>query len=439
MGWMPKTGFLTSRWANYDEGILLTLLAMGSSKNPIPADTWDNIKRRRGIYEGVVLVQSPPLFTHQYPQLFFDLRKKHDAYVDYYQNSINATRTNQLYCMNTQDKYETYKNGYWGLTACDGPGGYKAYGAEPGGALSDGTVAPTAAITSIMFTPKESLEFIEKLHSQEKRWLWGRYGFADSFNLKRKWRSPDVIGIDQGAILLGIENYRTGLIWKLFSQAPEAKRALKLAKFQPGSQKVSWPEAPQYDVRRMGTGWDWRVVPAIPLSHTRHLELGNITGRDDLNAETQFAWDPQYLHFRLQIHDDVVMAPKEKDQIWKNDCFEVFIDPSGAGLTWGNRRHFQIGFSPTEDLKSVKTWAWFQGKDPIKNNWVEARVQKTNSGYEIIGKIKWTYLNITPRTGRTIRVTPAFHDLDGEGIEKKYTWHFLSKNGRFELGKLILK
>jgi len=441
MGWKPKTGFLKSRWSGYDEGIMLTLLAIGSDTHSIPSETWNHIRRRKGVYDSIVVVQSPPLFTHQYPQLFFDLRNKHDKYMDYYSNSVNATRANQLFCANSREKFETYREGYWGLTACDGPGGYKAYGAEPGGALSDGTVAPTAALTSIMFTPEASLDFLTRLYNNEKDWLWGRYGFTDSFNFKKKWRSNDVIGIDQGAIILGIENYRSELIWKLFNRAPEVKRALKLTGFKRGSRPIRLPQAPQISVPQVGEETNWSEIEAIQLSHIRNLEMGSIDSREDLDADIKFAWDKRHLYFRFRASDDSHHAPHKNSQIWKNDCLELFVDPSGGGLVWGNPRHFQIGFSSSEKEKGkLLSWAWFQGKDPLKNHWIDAKVISNDDGsYEIHGRIKWTYLNITPRKGKTVNLSPAFHDLDEDGEEKKFNWHFLSKNGRFELGKLVLK
>jgi len=96
MGWKPESGFLKHRWSDFNEGILLTLLAMGSRTYPIPPEAWDHVTRRKGVYDEIVVIQSPPLFTHQYPHLFIDFRNKHDNYADYFENSINATLANRL-------------------------------------------------------------------------------------------------------------------------------------------------------------------------------------------------------------------------------------------------------------------------------------------------------------------------------------------------------
>jgi len=439
MGWNPESGFLKPRWFHYDEGILLTLLAMGAPNYAIPPGTWDVLMRRKGEFEGIVVMSHPPLFTHQYPQLFFDLKDQHDAYADYYENSRNATLANRLYCRSQASKNKTYAKGYWGITASDGPSGYKAYGAEPGGALSDGTVAPTGAITSIMFTPDISLEFLEKLYGQEKDWLWGRYGFADSFNLSPRWKSPDVIGIDQGAILLGIENYRTGLIWKLFHEAPEVQKALRLAQFVPGRQSITLPKRPVYEVPRRDRKGDWKTVPVISLTEQRFLEVGEVSSEGDLSVAAQFAWDEKYLYFRFQVTDDAVVATKSGEYIWRNDCLELFINPQDMDLKWGDPESFQIGISPLPDLKGVRTWSWFQKEDPAKKHWVEAMIGPTPSGYEITGRIRWDYLKYRPRPGAVLSLSPAFHDVDPDGSEAKFTWHFVSRDSLFELGKFILK
>jgi len=439
MGWTPESGFLKDRWFDYNEGILLTLLALGSPTHSISRESWQTIRRRVGIYSGFIVIQSPPLFTHQYPHLFFDFRNKSDDFADYFTNSKNATLANYAYSQNNARKFKTFKKGYWGITASDGPGGYQAYGAEPGGANSDGTVAPTGAITSIMFTPDLSMEFIRNLYNREKYWLWGKYGFTDAFNFDGKWKSPDVIGIDLGALLLGIENYRTGLIWRTFMQAPEIKRALSRAGFGLGTKQLELPKRPAYRVMRKRNITDWQAVPMLELSDPKYLEFGEISGPNDLKATLQFAWDHGYLHFRLIVKDDSIKSTKGGQYIWKNDCLELFIDPKGKGLEWGSRRFFQLGFSPHPNGKQVRIWSWFQKENPTKRKRVKAEIRSFKDGYELKGKIAWSYLRVRPRNNMTLSLTPAFHDMDEDGSETKFTWHFSNVDGKFELGRLILK
>jgi hypothetical protein len=128
-----------------------------------------------------------------------------------------------------------YGPNVWGLTACDGPGsagyfGYIARGAPPP-ENDDGTIAPTAAGGSIPFAPEVCTPALRYMYDQYRANIWTGYGFRDAFNLKANWWGPDVIGIDQGPIIIMAENYRTGNVWKLFMQSPEIQRGLQAAGF----------------------------------------------------------------------------------------------------------------------------------------------------------------------------------------------------------------
>ena len=439
MGWKPASGFIKERWSDYNEGILLVLLAIGADGNAISSQSWNDIFRKKGVYKGITIIQSPPLFTHQYPQLFFDLRDKHDEYADYFKNSVNVTKCNYFFCMNHAQQYKTFEKGYWGLTACDGPLGYKAYGAKPGAAVYDGTVAPTAALTSIMFTPELSIKFMKKLYVHEKGWLWGRYGFVDAFNLDSHWKSPDVIGIDQGAILLGIENYRTGLIWKLFSQSPESIRALEKIGFKPGTKEITLPVPPEYTAVEKNEVFSWDGVQQIDLSSRRLREVGEIDKEGDLYASIQFAWDSTYLYFKIMVRDDSLVTKNDGDKIYNDDCLELFVNPEGGSLEWGNVKDFQIGFSPDGMLEKVKVWSWFQNQDPTENDNIVTDIIQSDDGYSIDGKVTWKYLGIIPKKGKTIRLSPAFHDSDNDNTQSKYNWYFFPVGEGYELGRITLE
>ena len=145
------------------------------------------------------------------------------------------------------------------------------------------------------------------------------------------------------------------------------------------------------------------------------------------------------MYFKVSVKDNELVSSKGGSHIWRNDCFEIFVDPTGKGLKWGSPRYFQIGLSPKEDLSGIKSWAWFQDQDPVKKGNVAAEIKKLGDGYEIYGKIKWDFVDIKAKKGRVISLSPAFHDKDRDGTEKKYNWCFISKDSKFELGKLILK
>lgn len=233
MGSGPEpNSFIGASWSVYCETVLLDIMAIGSPTHPIGVDTWRDMGRPLGNYKGYNCISCPPLFTHQYHNLWIDFRNKHDGNADYFENARIATLANREYCIDNQKKYKTYGPDCWGLTACDGPDGYKAYGSLPGHAIDDGTIAPTAAGGSIQFTPKESIACLKYMYYTYKPRIWGKYGFCDSFNVNRNWSAPDVIGIDLGAIVLSIENYRTGMVWKYFMRNKHIKKGMEKIGFK---------------------------------------------------------------------------------------------------------------------------------------------------------------------------------------------------------------
>lgn len=225
MGWRPENGWINSRWRDYNEHLVLNLLAIGSPTHPIPADCWKAWKRQVGEYKGHKTLACGPLFTHQYSQAFVDFRGRKDSLgFNYFDSSIQATLANRQFCID-----EGYGPNMWGLSATDKPdGGYDAYGAPPGEAKHDGTISPWNTAAAIVFTPDLVMAAVRNLRENHPQ-LWGRYGFSSAYNAERKWVAPDVIGIDAGAAILMIENHRTGLIWKLFMSLPEMKTALARA------------------------------------------------------------------------------------------------------------------------------------------------------------------------------------------------------------------
>jgi hypothetical protein len=226
-GWTPEMGFLPYRWDSYNELMLLYLLAIGSPTHAIPVACWEAWARPQGSYAGHRTFAIEPLFAHQFSQAWIDFSSRRDRLgYDYFQSSIAATLANRQFCIDHCRQCRTYGNNVWGLTACDGPDGYRAYGAPPGVAVHDGTVAPAAAAGSIVFTPELSLAALQTMYTKYGDRIWGRYGFSDAFNVERGWWGQDVIGIDLGITLLMIENYRSGLIWQRFEQNLSIRAAL---------------------------------------------------------------------------------------------------------------------------------------------------------------------------------------------------------------------
>src|SRR5579884_193396 len=230
MGWKPETGFLGSNWDSYDELMQLYFLGLGSPRDPLPAASWTAWKRPVITYDGMKTLTGGPIFLHQMSQIFYDLRDRRDSEGwDYWVSATEATKINRQFCLDHAATRKTYGPNIWGLNACDYPDGYTAFDAP--GTNEDGTVSPTGAIASIIFTPKLSRAAAQAFYTQYGDKIWGRYGFADAFNVDRNWYDPDVIGIDLGMALLAIEDARTGLIWKLVASNPATTVALQRAGF----------------------------------------------------------------------------------------------------------------------------------------------------------------------------------------------------------------
>jgi hypothetical protein len=229
-GWWPETGFITNNYADYSEAILLYLLGLGAPVRPLPHSVWEAFERPLQTYAGIEWLKAGPIFIHQMPYGYFDLRDQRDRLgFDYWVSSTNAMKIHRQYCLDHVADRQTYAQGFWGLNASDGPDGYVAYGVL--GDPEDGTVSPTGAISSITFTPEMAISAARSLYEKDEGALWGNYGFANAFNIDRNWSSSVVIGIDLGMALLAIENHRSGLIWNLMSSLSSTAPALAAAGF----------------------------------------------------------------------------------------------------------------------------------------------------------------------------------------------------------------
>jgi hypothetical protein len=242
MGWHPESGFIASRWIGYNEAMILYVLGMGATNNPVPASywsAWTSGYAWRTNY-GQAYVEFPPLFGHQYSHCWIDFRHISDAYmtgrkITYFENSRRATLAQRAYCIANPGGFTAYSSNVWGLTACDGPGfgkfaAYSARGAPPP-ENDDGTLAPTAPGGSLPFAPEICLPGLREMYDRFLTNIWCDYGFRDAFNPTANWWDPDVIGIDQGPILIMAENHRFQRVWRMFMQVPEVKRGLRAAGF----------------------------------------------------------------------------------------------------------------------------------------------------------------------------------------------------------------
>ena len=230
-GWKPETGFLTARWNDYSEQMLLYVLAIGSPTHPVSTDVWYAWRRDWRNYFGYrYLAAVPPLFIHQFSHAFLDFRGKREnrpPHTDYFENSVKATKAQKAFFQTLSKEFPGYSENIWGLTASDSQKGYVAWGAPPHHAAIDGTVVPCAPAGSLMFVPEITLPALKEMKNRFGKTIYGRYGFADAFNPNNGWVNPDVIGIDVGITLLSAENLRTGKVWQWFMKNPEPKLALQ--------------------------------------------------------------------------------------------------------------------------------------------------------------------------------------------------------------------
>lgn len=272
MGYSPEHGFLPDDWHGYNEAMIMYLLALGSPTHPIDSTAWQSWTSgyEWGTSNGQQFVQFGPLFGYQYSHVWVDFRGIRDAYmqahgIDYFENARRATYAQRAYAAANPLGWRAYSDSIWGLTACDGLGdttlvidgrsrtfhGYYARGpfGVVGSGTEDGTLAPTAAASSIAFAPEIVLPAVYAMRHTFGDDLFSTYGFLDAFNptfrVQRSgthpgrdtpngWFDVDYLGIDQGPIVAMIENYRTGLVWRVMRSDPYIKRGLQRAGFTGG-------------------------------------------------------------------------------------------------------------------------------------------------------------------------------------------------------------
>jgi hypothetical protein len=232
---IDKSWIINQQISGWNEALIVYALAASA---PTPANritpiVYANGWARNGAmvnnntYFGFQLPLGPalggPLFLSQYSFLGINPNGLNDAYADYKKQVTNHTKINFEYCKANPKAWNGYSNLCWGLTASDVPGGYNAN--EPGN-NDIGVISPTAAISSIAYTPVESMNALKFFYYKLGDKLWGQYGFYDAFKLSDPWFASSTLAIDQGPIIVMIENYRSGLLWNLFTSAPEIKAGM---------------------------------------------------------------------------------------------------------------------------------------------------------------------------------------------------------------------
>ena len=258
--WTPERGFLKYRWEGYSEAILLYVLGLGSPTHPLPEasyQAWTKTYRWTKLY-GYEFLYAGPLFIHQLSHVWIDFRGIQDDYtrdrgIDYAENSRRATLVQQQYAIRNPRRFKDYSHLCWGITASDGPGpatrridgivrrffDYRARGIPYG--PDDGTVAPWAVVASLPFAPEIVLPTIRHFFEAYPQMI-GKYGLMCSVNRTFRsdsrdtdgWQSTGYYGLDQGPIVLMIENFRSGLLWQWMKRCPYLVTGLRRAGFANG-------------------------------------------------------------------------------------------------------------------------------------------------------------------------------------------------------------
>jgi hypothetical protein len=246
MGWTPEKGLHEMGWSGYNEALFLYVLAAGSGMKNVEKsyNSWLASYKWYTPYDGLSHVAFPPLFGHQFSQAFIDFRGIADRYmkgkgIDYFENSRRATYVQRQYAIDNPRGWIGYDSLCWGVTASDGPGDkynfkdYKFLGYAGRGTsgpdynyFDDGTIAPYASLSSLPFAPEIVLPTIKSINEKYGKALWGKFGYFDAFNPTAKWFNDDYIGIDQGPMLIMIENFRTGLVWNYVMKDPIIQKGL---------------------------------------------------------------------------------------------------------------------------------------------------------------------------------------------------------------------
>src|SRR6202158_4155631 len=213
--------------------MMIYLLAIGPPTHPLPASSWDAWTRPKIQYQGIEYISgNDPIFTHQYSQAWYDFRKKRDAYTDYFENSVKATKAHKLFCLSLRDKFPDYSENLWGISASDYVGGYTAWGGPPPQGPIDGSIVPCATGGSLPFLYTDCMRVLRTIRGAYGAKAWGLYSYVDAFNPLTGWYDTDVLGIDLGITMVMAENYRTGLVWNTFMKNPEAQAAMQKVGFQ---------------------------------------------------------------------------------------------------------------------------------------------------------------------------------------------------------------
>jgi hypothetical protein len=357
MGWSPENGLHTYGWSGYNEGLFLYVLAAGSGMENAGESykAWLKSYQWNTPYKGLSHVAFPPLFGHQFSQAFIDYRGIVDEYmkdkgIDYFENSRRATYVQRQYAIDNPKGWIGYDSLCWGVTASDGPterynSGDKKFLGYAGRGTSgpdynyfdDGTIAPYGPLSSLPFAPEIVLPTIKSINKKYGQRLWGKYGYYDSFNPTAKWFNDDFIGIDEGPMLIMIENFRTGLVWNYVMKDPIIQKGLTTLGYKPLTKTL--------DEFENTTGWTFIKSDGVNLKLSNEKGLTGKAIRFDYDFTKGTGYGGIQKLFPIDLPDNYEFTFYVKAESPANNFEIKFIDSTGNNVWWVNNRNYDF---PTE-------------------------------------------------------------------------------------------
>ncbi len=237
--WSPNNGWaMNFAVRGFNECLIMYVLAASAERYPVAASVYHrgwaesnffkNGKKFYGIELPLGFDYGGPLFFSHYSFLGLDPRGLKDRYANYWEQNRNHTLINRAYCIDNPKEFKGYGENCWGLTASDTYNGYNAHSPTN----DFGTITPTAALSAFPYTPEYSMKALKHFYYDLGDKIWSEYGFVDAFNETQNWYAKSHLAIDQGPIIVMIENYRSGLLWNLFMSCPEVQQGLKKLGFE---------------------------------------------------------------------------------------------------------------------------------------------------------------------------------------------------------------
>jgi hypothetical protein len=237
--WSPNNGWsMNFPVRGFNECLIMYVLAASAERYPVSSAVYhrgwaeSNFFKNGKAFYGIKLPlgfdYGGPLFFSHYSFLGLSPKGLKDRYADYWEQNRNHTLINYKHCVINPYKFKGYGENCWGLTASDTYNGYDAHSPTN----DHGTITPTAALSAFPYTPDESMKALKHFYYDLGDKLWGEYGFVDAFNESKNWYAQSYLAIDQGPIVVMMENYRSGLLWNLFMSCPEVQKGLQKLSFQ---------------------------------------------------------------------------------------------------------------------------------------------------------------------------------------------------------------